>query len=232
MFLRGTFPGKDFHFFLWVWCDWQWAECSCVACTDVKIVNSGKVKWQYNRRTLDYTEPNFNVWCDGLSTSGNFHICGGSFSYNTLICQQKTFAGSICIETAYTKCKITICSLNNSPKVHLGLWELVMGNILDHKIINWRIENGNDQCCPNISFEDDLLRDAKKHHFVTLQTTNLSLDVILYTHSHCVVAVAFFFFFTFTGPFKAISALTSVFSDMQSVVTLQTQMQLLDVERI
>lgn len=40
------------------------------------------------------------------------------------------------------------------------------------------------------------------------------------------------FFFTFTGPFKAFAALTSVFSDMQSVVTLQTQMQLLNVERI
>lgn len=42
------------------------------------------------------------------------------------------------------------------------------------------------------------------------------------------------FFFTFTGPFKALwmDALTAVFSNMQSVVTLQTQMQLLDVERI
>lgn len=35
-FLRGTFLGSDFHFPLWVWCDWQRARCSCVAHTDVK----------------------------------------------------------------------------------------------------------------------------------------------------------------------------------------------------
>ena len=29
-----------------------------------------------------HNKPNLNVWCDGLSTSGNFHICGSFFSYN------------------------------------------------------------------------------------------------------------------------------------------------------
>lgn len=46
MFLRGTFSGRDFHFTLWVWYDWQWADSPhwCI-----KKPNFGEKKQQYNR---------------------------------------------------------------------------------------------------------------------------------------------------------------------------------------
>lgn len=75
-FLRGTFLGSDFHFPLWVWCDWQRARCSCVAHTDVKNTQLWESEITIQRGGgEDSRKPNLVVWFDGLCSSGNVHIC-------------------------------------------------------------------------------------------------------------------------------------------------------------
>lgn len=79
MFSKGTFSGRDFHFSLWVWCDWQGAQSPSVACTDVKKKKKSQLGQSLTTTQWGNSQkPNLSVWCDGLCISSNFHI-----SYNT-----------------------------------------------------------------------------------------------------------------------------------------------------